>query len=80
MAMAFLVFSKKRRDREPTGSDDELAATPPVVGSRPNASYARVMAPNAAAVATAVQPPWRRPSRPEPPTSTVTCPAGGARR
>ena len=57
MAMAFLVFGKKRRDREPTGPDDELAA---------NAArgaglqlrmrrYAKVVVPNAAAVATAVQ-------------------------
>ena len=56
MAMAFLVFGKKRRDREPTGPDDELAANAARgAGLAPNASYAKVVVPNAAAVATAVQ-------------------------
>ncbi|MEO5966587.1 MAG: hypothetical protein ABIR11_14080 [Candidatus Limnocylindrales bacterium] len=79
MAMAFLVFGKRRRDEMPTAPDDVLAANAARgAGLVPNASYAGSVAPDAAAVATAVQavavpmggageidahmPRWRRPS------------------
>jgi hypothetical protein len=56
MTMAFLVFGKRKRDQEPTGPDDVLAANAARgAGLAPNASYAKVVAPNAGAVATAVQ-------------------------
>ena len=43
MAMAFIVFGKKRRDREPTAPDDVLAANAARgAGLAPNAPYARV--------------------------------------
>jgi hypothetical protein len=56
LTMAFLVFGKKRRDREPTASDDVLAEhAARGAGLAPNASYANVVVPGAAEVATAVQ-------------------------
>jgi hypothetical protein len=56
MAMAFLVFGKKRRDEQPTAPDDILAANAARgIGLTPNASYAGSVVPNPAAVATAVQ-------------------------
>jgi hypothetical protein len=56
MAMAFIVFGKKRRDREPTAADEVLAAQAARgAGLAPNAGYANTVVPGAAAAASAVQ-------------------------
>jgi hypothetical protein len=57
MAMAFLVFGKRRRDEEQTAPDDVLAARAASgAGLVPNSAYAGAsVMPNAAAVATALQ-------------------------
>jgi hypothetical protein len=55
MAMAFLVFGKRRRDKEPTAPDDVLAANAARgAGLAPNAGYANAVAPGAVAGTTAV--------------------------
>jgi len=56
MAMALLVFGKRRRDQEQTAADDVLAAgAARGLGLVPNSAYAGTPAPGALAAATAVQ-------------------------